>query len=150
MASKRQQTTAICPICNKEFTGDKWYIENGIRKYCSLSCGGKANGKIGAKAKHAKYDMTGDNNPNWKGGISGGNKDFYNHLSHLKYPEKYAARKKLMHAVERGKIIKQPCTICGNQKSEAHHPDYSKPLDVVWLCRKHHVEEHNRLKGKIL
>lgn len=39
-------------------------------------------------------------------------------------------------------IESQPCEICGDTKSEAHHDDYSKPLDVRWLCRRHHVEWH--------
>lgn len=42
----------------------------------------------------------------------------------------------------RGKITKQPCSKCGNEKSEKHHPDYSKPLEIMWLCRKCHLEHH--------
>ncbi len=30
------------------------------------------------------------------------------------------------------------CSDCGETKVEAHHEDYSKPLDVEWLCKKHH------------
>lgn len=44
--------------------------------------------------------------------------------------------------VKRGKIKKTPCVVCGDEKSEAHHTDYTKPLDVTWLCRKHHLELH--------
>lgn len=53
------------------------------------------------------------------------------------------------HAVKRalrfGKLTKKPCGICGSKESEAHHPDYSKALEVEWLCRKHHRLEHLRL-----
>ena len=48
--------------------------------------------------------------------------------------------------LRRGKIIKQPCEICGNPNSEKHHDDYSKPAEVRWLCRKHHLEHHKKLK----
>jgi hypothetical protein len=30
---------------------------------------------------------------------------------------------------------------CPN-KGERHHPDYTQPLTVIWLCRKHHRETH--------
>ena len=41
-----------------------------------------------------------------------------------------------------GKLIKQPCEICGANYVHAHHCDYNKPLDVLWLCPKHHKEWH--------
>lgn len=62
-----------------------------------------------------------------------------------KNPEKYRARNKVGNAIRDGKIIKTPCVVCGNPKSEAHHEDYSKPLEVVWLCKKHHTERHGRI-----
>lgn len=60
------------------------------------------------------------------------------------YPEKYAAKNAVNNAIRDGRLIRQPCEICG-AKAEGHHDDYSKPLDVRWLCHAHHVEEHKRL-----
>lgn len=60
----------------------------------------------------------------------------------IKYPEKKIAKQKTQNAIVAGKLIKQPCEICGNTESQAHHDDYSKPLDVRWLCIKHHNEWH--------
>ena len=45
------------------------------------------------------------------------------------------------NAVRDGKITPQPCFICG-EKAHAHHPDYSAPMDVVWLCPPHHMQVH--------
>jgi hypothetical protein len=43
-----------------------------------------------------------------------------------------------------GKISKPPhCSLCGRQgKIEGHHEDYRKPMEVVWVCRKCHVNLH--------
>lgn len=69
------------------------------------------------------------------------------HRKHAeKYPEKMLARTLLGNAVRDGKIIRQPCEACGSTDSEAHHDDYSKPLDVKWLCPKHHAERHVQLR----
>ncbi len=43
--------------------------------------------------------------------------------------------------VKRGLILRMPCWIC-NAIAEAHHEDYHNPKDVIWFCRKHHLEYH--------
>lgn len=46
--------------------------------------------------------------------------------------------------LKRGKIIKEPCIVCGDVNSQMHHPNYDKPLLVIWYCRKHHLELHKK------
>jgi hypothetical protein len=57
------------------------------------------------------------------------------------YPLRYAAKVIFGNALRDGVVLRQPCIICG-EKAEGHHPDYSRPLDVVWLCKKHHMDAH--------
>lgn len=58
---------------------------------------------------------------------------------------KHRASVAVHNAVRRGKMSKRPCEVCGASKVEAHHTDYSKPLEVMWLCRKHHAQIHRTL-----
>lgn len=60
-------------------------------------------------------------------------------------PLKRKAQNDLNHAITAGKIVRGSCEVCGAAKAEGHHDDYSKPLDVRWLCRKHHMEQHRRV-----
>lgn len=54
-------------------------------------------------------------------------------------------RRTFAEAVRDGRLTKKPCEVCGTEeKVEAHHEDYSKPLDVMWLCFKHHRERHGQ------
>ena len=48
-------------------------------------------------------------------------------------------------AIRDGKVERQPCLICGAQ-AEAHHPDYSAPLAVSWLCSVHHAQTHKEFR----
>lgn len=61
-------------------------------------------------------------------------------------PLKRAAHVATNNAIRDGRIIPQPCEVCGATKAQAHHDDYSKPLDVRWLCTTHHAEHHKRLR----
>lgn len=60
-------------------------------------------------------------------------------------PEKKKAHYIIKRAIIMKRISKKPCQECGNLKVDAHHPDYSKPLKVIWLCRQHHKDLHKKL-----
>lgn len=63
-------------------------------------------------------------------------------------PEKRRAQKAVEAALLRGDLQRRPCERCGETKHvHAHHDDYSKPLDVMWLCAKHHKERHRELSA---
>ena len=55
------------------------------------------------------------------------------------YPERKNARNIATRAINKRVLIRQPCEMCGERKSHAHHDDYSKPLEVRWLCERHHI-----------
>lgn len=48
------------------------------------------------------------------------------------------------NAIRDGRLTKQPCEVCGAKQVHAHHDDYAKPLEVRWLCPKHHQEWHDK------
>jgi ribosomal protein L44E len=61
-----------------------------------------------------------------------------------------AAHNKVEKAVKRGELVPQPCEVCGadyrmadgRRAVQAHHDDYSKPLEVRWLCQRCHHSHH--------
>lgn len=68
----------------------------------------------------------------------------------LNNPVQFSANRKVYEAKRSGKLIQSPCEICGDVKSEAHHEDYTKPLDVMWLCKTHHFEVDQKRRQKNL
>lgn len=64
-------------------------------------------------------------------------------------PEKHLAVVAVRDALRDGYLVKKPCERCGTTKAiHAHHEDYSRPLDVVWLCRTHHGERHREINAE--
>lgn len=61
--------------------------------------------------------------------------------------ERDLVRQKVKYALKTGKLVKQPCVKCGVKDVDGHHEDYSKPLEVVWLCKFHHREVHQNGKS---
>jgi len=62
---------------------------------------------------------------------------------------KRAARVIVGNSVRDGKLIKEPCEVCGDTDSAGHHEDYTKPLEVTWLCLHHHGERHREINEEI-
>ena len=120
-----RQVECFCAICGNSYKARLTDIMRGYGLTCSRSCG--------ARARMRKRDQTGSNNPFWKGGLPPD-------------PVKKKAGTALRYAVNSGKLTRLPCVKCGTEPAQGHHKDYSKPLDVIWLCRKHHEEEHHTHK----
>lgn len=62
---------------------------------------------------------------------------------HERNPDARAAHVAVGNALRDGRLVKGPCARLGDDCSgrvEAHHEDYSKPLEVVWACVRHHDE----------
>lgn len=63
---------------------------------------------------------------------------------HKRYPMTYAAHIIAGNAIRDGRLIPAACcSVCNlTEKIEGHHDDYTKPLDVRWLCESCHKEWH--------
>ena len=90
-----------------------------------------------ARVRTKKHRLDNRNTERWKTSRSQYAKEYG---AANKY--KCRARRAVLAAIKKGTLEKQPCRICGNPQSQAHHPDYSRPLDIVWLCPLHHGEAH--------
>lgn len=73
-----------------------------------------------------------------------------NALIYVRTPEQIArqnVRTKTNLFIKRHLIPRQSCFVCGQLKAEVHHTDYTKPYEIVFLCRKHHQDHHtNKLE----
>lgn len=66
-------------------------------------------------------------------------------------PEKRAAHIAIKRLKRSRKLTALSCIVCKkihnkNSKAHAHHSDYRKPLDVMWLCPTHHKTWHRIFK----
>ena len=59
---------------------------------------------------------------------------------------KRAAHISVGTALRAGTLIRKPCEVCGAEGTQAHHDDYSKPLDVRWLCPPCHSAHHVKMR----
>ena len=63
--------------------------------------------------------------------------------------ERMSARNAVKYALKVGKLVRQPCFVCG-EIAQAHHSSYAADmrLSVTWLCQTHHNELHIEHEGK--
>ncbi|MAH44114.1 hypothetical protein CL614_10435 [archaeon] len=84
-------------------------------------------------------------NPKWKKASNqkflAENPNYYNEYIKA-HPEQNRARATVARLLKNGKLTKELCVKCGEEKVDGHHPDYNKPAEVIWLCRLCHREIH--------
>jgi hypothetical protein len=75
-----------------------------------------------------------------------GEKAAHNARYTARFPRKTAAHRRFNLEIEMGRVCRGPCEQGLDCRGgvHAHHDDYAKPLDVRWLCAKHHREWHRR------
>ena len=95
-------------------------------------------------------NLSGESNPNWKGGIS---KDTarYLRIQRERYPERKHARDAVYRALKDGTLTKPvKCQHCGEERYlEGHHHSYKEEhwLDVEWLCKPCHNVADKEAEG---
>ena len=67
----------------------------------------------------------------------------YNREHYQKRRIIYLAKRAVEKALREGNLYSEPCIICGETKTSAHHEDYNHFLDVIWLCHAHHMALHS-------
>ena len=115
----------ICRKCSRDLPGSAFYKTLRTKcKECHKSQMSAHYQRPGYKAKNAAYQRRRLKNEE-------------NHAKHM-------ARRAVGNAVMLGKMTKgSNCALCNSgQDIEAHHRDYSKRLEVIWLCRNCHAIHH--------
>lgn len=112
-----------CDYCHRATEEKQSHYKKKKRHFCSMLCYANFRRELLPKEEHNRFGT----------GVSLKEK-----LKRLK------ARTILNHYLRDKKIKRKPCEVCGNE-AEAHHDDYNRPLDVRWLCFKHHREHHKRI-----
>lgn len=128
--SNQQPTTKTCSSCFEEKPISEFYKStlnrDGLLGYCRICHGQKIKNKRESK-KLLSFDEVAPHKKFW--------------LAENRLKRK--AHQAVAYAIQTGKLVRQPCERCGTtQNVVAHHEDYNKPLDVLWLCKYHHKERH--------
>lgn len=121
----------VCPSrrCGRTFIG------RTRRIYCSPSCASSEQ----MLRRNALCPPVGENNPNFKNWASKQKRRYVDNFR-ARYPEKAKAHDAVKNALAKKILVRPAFCACGQAHPHAHHEDYSKPLDVIWVCRDCHHE----------
>lgn len=124
----------LCRTCGEERQADDFYKGRLSCKECV-----RANVKHRARTnpKVQEYDRARAKLPNRREHAADISRRW-----RQENPAAYKAQTALNNALRDGRIIKRPCELCERADVHAHHRDYSRPLDVIWLCPKCHHRLH--------
>ena len=136
-----------CFKCNNEKPLNEFYKHPKMGdghlnkcKECTKSDSKKTYSKIQSTPELAIKERKRQRLKEQKRRLDGKTKQYPKKNTHIK------ANDLLSYAIRHKKITKKPCEICGKHNVQGHHEDYSKPLDVTWLCVRHHNDRHIHLR----
>lgn len=153
----------ICSICQVDKAESEFYSSN--RNTCKACCRSRATRRRKENIEAIRnYDR---NRPNrkerqqkmkeYKSKLREENPEKFDEIFHgirkryrARHKEKTKAEGLVNEAIRYGKL-KRPdkCESCGKEcKPQAHHYDYSKPLEVVWLCTACHANVHKEMRER--
>ena len=150
--------TKVCRVCKKELSIDEFHRQKGGKYNRGTLC------KICASEKHEKWNKENrarrkEYQAEWREEHREEAREYSrtwrakNSAQHVatnmayqaEHPEAERARRKVTYAVQTGTLVRpEVCEECGEQHTHihGHHDDYSKPLEVRWLCPKCHKRHH--------
>lgn len=124
-----------CNQCQMDKDADGFYVSNKTRCKECIKTSVRAN-RLDKIDYYRLYDRKRASQPHRMA-----NNFAHSQAWRNEFPNRRRAQGLVAYALRSGKLVKQPCLVCG-EKAVAHHPDYDRPLDVVWLCQPHHKQTH--------
>lgn len=138
--------TKQCFKCRKHKPLDEFYAHpqtaDGHLGKCKTCTKRDVNARYSdpsARKRIAAYEKKRFQSPERKAKIL-----LYQRRRRAKSKGKYRANRAVTRALRGGIIVRKPCEVCNDPKSQGHHDDYRKVLSVRWLCFKHHREAHGQ------
>jgi hypothetical protein len=130
-----------CTTCSAEKPLDDFYkcksLPGGLHHLCKDCMKKKALARRLANPERTReYDRKYSTTPARKAALARSAKRYQ-----VTFPSRVRANASVKNALKTGALKRQPCWVCGCA-AVAHHPDYDRPLDVVWLCDAHHKQTH--------
>ena len=131
-----------CVSCGTYLSDQNWSIKSKSRN--CRPCQSKKSVEWARINRQKKRDS----NNKWHS-KNAGNRAKKTALYRSRNPNKKSAHNAVQSALRNGSMKKMPCEVCGSTtRIHAHHDDYEKQLDVVWLCHSHHMERHSMLRAR--
>jgi len=142
--------TRVCRICKQEFSIDKFAMytdKNNGKRYdngCKPCYAGVTRNYY---AKNAEAIRVRDRKRN---ATQRDRRAASDRRKKKKHPERVKAVERVNDAIRAGKLVRQPCVVCGKEPTQGHHDSYQEKdwLDVRWLCAQCHSDHHRKLRSE--